>query len=84
MTMNKPYLHAKPAHTRKSLTNMKKFHYKQNPNLHEKPYLHANLAPTRKTLTYMKTLEYKEIPNLHEQILPTCETRTHTKNPNLH
>ena len=61
----KPYLHAKPAPTRKTLTNMKPLEYKETPNLHEKPclhdkpYLHEKRAPTRKTLTYLKTLEYK-------------------------
>ena len=31
----KPYLRAKPAPTRKTLTNIKTFEYKENPNEHE-------------------------------------------------
>ena len=39
-SMHKPYLHAKPAPTRKALTYSKTLEHKQNPNLHEKtlPY----------------------------------------------
>ena len=44
----KPYLHATPATTRKTLANMKTLEYKEKPNLHEKPYLRVKPAPTRK------------------------------------
>ena len=67
----KPYLHAKPAPPRKTLTNMKTLEYKTNPNLSETRYLHAKPTPARKTLTNMNTLEYMGNPNIHEKTLPS-------------
>ena len=62
-TLNeKPYLHAKPAPIRYTLTYMKTLTYRKNPNLNEKPALTQKTPAPTKKVTYRKTLIYKKKP----------------------